>query len=51
MRKDDIYRAHQLLAEEIDRMGEEGTPLGVALDTLFQLLKERGAIAESLNYA
>jgi hypothetical protein len=34
-----------------DRPGEKGVSLGGALDILFKLLKEKGAIAESLNYA
>jgi hypothetical protein len=51
MRKSDIQQAHEILSKEIDRMGEEGISLGMSLDILFSLLKDKGTISETLNYA
>lgn len=50
MRKGDIHQAHEYLANQINEIGENGRPLGYALEILFAILKEKGAIAEALNF-
>ncbi len=51
MRKSDIQQAHEVLVIEINKLGETGISLGRALEIMFDLFKERGAISEALNFA